>query len=329
MKTKPSKTPAKTRRPRATTTTPPAILKILATTDFSDASRYGVRYAVSLAEKLGSAVALLHVVEPRTWLTELGSLLPLREDSEVVAAASAQLAALAKREAEGGVPVTCSVSVRTGNPFDAITTAALECAADLIVIATHGHTGAERFLLGSTAERVVRHASCPVLTVPIRTKPRRIGKPSPFKLGKILVPVDFSKLSKGALPWAGLLAARLGAEIVLLHVVEQFPIDYVPARERKNDTFVPLTKKAGDDLEHIAGSLREAAGTNVSSIIDEGNLFEVICRTAETLGADLIVQTTHGHTGLKHVLLGSTAERVVRHAPCPVLTVRGLNRKKL
>lgn len=165
-----SNQPAKTRRQSATTITPPNILKVLAATDFSDESRFGVRYAVALAEKLGAGVILPQVIEPRTWLSELGSVGPARVDSEVVASARAQLATLAKREGKGDVAVTFCVSVRTGNPFHAITTAALEQPAELMVIATHGHTGAERVLLGSTAERVVRHASYPVLVVREREK---------------------------------------------------------------------------------------------------------------------------------------------------------------
>ncbi len=321
MKMKISKQPAKARS-QPETPPPPKVRKILATTDFSDASRDGVRYAISLADKLGSSVALLHVIEPSTWLSNLGSVLPVRDDSEVVASARAQLATLAKRESQGEVVVTCSISVRSGNPFHAITTTALDSAADLIVIATHGHTWAERFLLGSTAERVVRHAPCPVLTVPARTKPRRSGKRPPFKLGKILVPIDFSKLSDAALPWAELLAGRLGAEVVLLHVVEKFSVDYLPAREPASDASVPWMRKSEEDLATTAGRMRQSTGANVSAAIRDGKPFEVICRTAKSLGADLIVLTTHGHTGLNHVLLGSTAERVVRHAPCPVLTVR-------
>ena len=170
MKRKNSNKPAKTRRQSATTITPPNILKILATTDFSDESRSGVRYAVALAEKLGAGVVLLQIIEPRTWLSELGSVGPARVDSEVIASARAQLATLAKREGKGDVAVTFSVSVRTGNPFHAITTAAREQAAEVMVIATHGHTGAERVLLGSTAERVLRHAPCPVLVVREREK---------------------------------------------------------------------------------------------------------------------------------------------------------------
>lgn len=329
MKPKPATKPGKNRRKFSTPSASENIqLKtILSTTDFSDESRSGVRYAVALAEKLGAAVALLHVIEPRSWLSELGSVVPAREDSEVVALARAQLATLAKREGKGDVAVTFSVSVQTGNPFHAITTAARQQMADLIVIATHGHTGFERVLLGSTAERVVRHAPCPVLTVPTRATTKRTGKTPPFKLKKILVPIDFSNTAKDALPWATHLAVHFGAELVLLHVAEKFPIDYLLGSGLMNETIVPLMKQAEADLEQMAGSLSKSTGVNVSAVVSNGKPFEVICQTAKTLGAELIVLTTHGYAGLKHVWLGSTAERVVRHAPCPVLAVRKLNRK--
>src|SRR5207244_5663633 len=77
----------------------------------------------------------------------------------------------------------------------------------------------------------------------------------------------------------------------------------------------------------MAGSLRKSTGVNMSAAVRDGTPFEEICHAAKTFGADLIVLTTHGYTGLKHVWLGSTAERVVRHAYCPVLAVRVLKRK--
>ena len=329
MKLKPSTKPGKNRRKFSTPAAPANIQfkTILTTTDFSDAARHGVGYAVALAGKLGAAVRLLHVIEPRTWLSELGSIGPVREDSGVVASARAQLATLAKRESKGEVAVTFSVVLRSGNPFDAITTAAREHAAELVVIATHGHTGVDRVLLGSTAERVVRHASCPVLTVPTRAKPKRAGKAPVFRLKKILVPMDFSGISKDALPWATFLAARFGAEVILLHVVEKFPIDYLLGGGLMNEMFVPLMKQAEADLEGIAGGWSKSTGVKISATVRKGSPYEAICEAAKTLDADMIVLTTHGHTGLKKVWLGSTAERVVRHAPCPVLAVRELNRK--
>ena len=215
MKMKNSKKPAKSRRESATTTTPPNIRKIIATTDFSDESQSGVRYAVTLAEQMRATIALLHVIEPPSRLSGVESVVLAREDSELTKFARETLAALAEREGKGDVAVTSAV--RTGNPFHEITTAAREDAADLIVIATHGYTGAKRVVLGSTTERVVRHAPCPVLTVPTSTTPGRAGKTPLSKVKRILVPMDFSDLSKDALPSATYLAAQACDKDVLLH----------------------------------------------------------------------------------------------------------------
>ena len=327
MKLKPSTKPGENRRKFSTPAAPANIqLKtLLATTDFSDAARSGVRYAVTLAEQLGATVSLLHVIEPPSWMAGMGDVPLVREDSDVVASARAQLAALAKREGKGDVAV--SFSVRTGKPYHEITTAADNRAADLIVIATHGYTGLEHVLLGSTAERVVRHAPCPVLTIPARALPKRAGKADPFKLKKILVPIDFSNHSKAALPWATLLAAQFNAELVLLHVAEKFPIDYLLGRELMSEMIVPALKQAEADLELMAAGLSKSTSGKISAVVREGKPYDAICEAAKAMGADLIVLTTHGYTGLKHVWLGSTAERVVRHSPCPVLAVRELNRK--
>jgi nucleotide-binding universal stress UspA family protein len=279
---------------------------------------------VALAETLGAAVSLIHVIEPPSWLSGVALVMLVRGDSEVIALARKKLATLAKREAKGDVAVTSYV--RTGKPFHEITTAARGNGADLIVIATHGYTGVERVLLGSTAEQVVRHAACPVLTVPAGATRKGTGKPPPFKIKKILVPIDFSNLSKDASPWATFLAAKLGAEIILLHAVEKFPIDYLLGRELMSHTIVPLMKQAEADLERIAVNLSKSTKVSVSAVVRDGTPFEEICHAAKLLGADLIALTTHGYTGLKHIWLGSTAERVVRHAHCPVLVVRELTR---
>ena len=112
---------------------------------------------------------------------------------------------------------------------------------DLIVMGTHGRTNMAHLLMGSVAEKVVRSAPCPVLTVPARTTPT--GKTPPFKLKKILVPIDFSGISKDALPLATFLVAQFDAELILLHVVEKFPIDYLLGRELMNETITPLMKQ--------------------------------------------------------------------------------------
>ncbi len=317
MKTKRAKTSGPT--------APPIIQKILVTTDFSTQSLPAVRYALALGRRTGAAVTLLHVVETASSMSGLEAVLLARTDAEVAELARTKLEALARREAKGAGKITAVV--RTGKPFHEISLTAGERAADLIVIATHGHTGLKRVWLGSTAERVVRHAPCPVLTVPTRDLPKRPGPASPFGLKKILVPIDFSNLSQDALPYAALLAKQFGAEVVLLHVVQLFPIDRLLGGEMISQTIVPAIKEAEIDLARMAADLSAATGGKVSGVVREGTPHEVVSKTARSQSADLIVLTTHGYTGLKHVWLGSTAERVVRHASCPVLAVRELIRK--
>ena len=327
MKGKPSQLSGNARRKTAA----PArlsIKNILTTTDLSNESITGVRYAVALGEKVGAAVALLHVIQPPAPrpMPGMRTLVLDPYNSEVAKYARARLKALALRESKADLHLT--PQLRTGNSIHGIITAARKGAADLIVIATHGYTGAKRVLLGSTAERVVRYAPCPVLTVPARITRRRTGEPSALRLKKILVPIDFSMVSKDALPWAASLAAAFDAELILLHVVEKFPIDYLLGPELMNEMITPLMKQGEAVLKEMAGSLSESTGQRVSFIVRSGKPFGEICRTAQKLSADLIALTTHGHTGLKRVWLGSTAERTVRHASSPVLVVRNLSRKK-
>ena len=322
MKIRSVKASGKAHRKIVTPMTSPKVQRILAPTDFSGQSLAGVRYAKNLRLKFGSSLVLLHVIEPTPPMAGGESLVLAQSDSEVAAWALKELAKLARREVVDEKQVTSLV--RTGKPFHEITTEAGESQVDLIVIATHGYTGAQRVLLGSTAECVVRHAPCPVLTVRQPATSEGSRRPPRLKLRRILVPIDFSNLSKTALPWAAFMAAQFRAEIVLLHVVEKFPIDDLLGQELINHTIMPLMKQSESDLEGLATHLTQSAGVKVSAVVREGRPYEEISTTAKALEADLIVQTTHGYTGLKHVWLGSTAERVVRHAPCPVLVVREL-----
>ena len=320
MKIKSVKASGMAHRKIVTSTTSPKIQRILAPTDFSGQSLAGVRYANNLRLKFGSSLVLLHVIEPTPPMAGGESFVLAQSDSEVAAWAHKKLAKLARREVADEKQVTSLV--RTGKPFHEITTEAGESQVDLIVIADY--TGAQRVLLGSTAECVVRHAPCPVLTVRQHNAPGRVRQIPQLKLRKILVPLDFSNLSKAALPWATFLAAQFRAEIVLLNVVEKFAIDYLLGAKLMNHTIVPLMKQSEADLDGIATGLSQPTGVNVSAVVREGRPYKEICAAAKALTADLIVLTTHGYTGLKHVWLGSTSERVVRHALCPVLVVREL-----
>lgn len=144
-----------------------------------------------------------------------------------------------------------------------------------------------------------------------------------IQLRRILVPTDFSQHADYALKYGVFFAAQFEASLTLLHVMAPFfggteaDVLAVPAAYYGRDLPAILYER----LEMIAAKIREQ-GIDVDSVIGMGVPFVEIVKTARKPQSDLIVISTHGRTGLKHLIIGSTAERVVRKAPCPVLTVR-------
>ena len=146
--------------------------------------------------------------------------------------------------------------------------------------------------------------------------------PSFLRLKKILVPVDFSDFSAKAVKYAARFAEQFDAALVLVHFVE--PVRYPesvlipPEMEEANRERLKLARTA------LAEFVKKQvpAGLETETVTRFGHAVDGITLAAKDLDVDLIVIATHGHTGLKHLLLGSVAERVVRLAPCPVLTVR-------
>jgi nucleotide-binding universal stress UspA family protein len=143
-------------------------------------------------------------------------------------------------------------------------------------------------------------------------------------LRRVLVPTDFGKSSENALTYGLAFAQKFGAEVWLLHVVQDLSL-FIPEA-------VFVTPPAAPPVEQFIAAARTALervvkGLNVDGVsihpeVGVGPPYDEIVRFAKEKDVDLIVMGTHGHTGLARVLLGSVAERVVRHAPCPVLTVR-------
>lgn len=138
-----------------------------------------------------------------------------------------------------------------------------------------------------------------------------------FNLKKILVPVDFSDCSNKALVYAAALAKQFGAELTLMNVVQTFPL---PPEMISLETNAQAIQYGMKELEVLRLAIGDAAPCDVS--LRTGVPHAEIILAAKELGSDLIILSTHGHTGVTRVILGSTAERVVRHAPCPVLVVR-------
>jgi len=148
------------------------------------------------------------------------------------------------------------------------------------------------------------------------------GAPLPLRIKSILVPLDFSPSSKKALDYAVALARQFKAKLTLLHVVEpmgtpDFAASFPLVME--NDKLMAAAKI---ELERAVKTARVPRGLMEKILVRFGRSFHEITEAARTRKVDLIVISTHGYTGLKHALLGSTTERVVRHASCPVFVVR-------
>ena len=149
----------------------------------------------------------------------------------------------------------------------------------------------------------------------------------PRPIRSILVPIDFSPPSAQTLKYAAALAAQLGAKLTLLNVVQPIvtpDFAYNPLMMEVGK-LIAQTKRA---LERVPVAQGVDASLIENVLVRNGTPFREIADAAESLNADLIIISTHGYTGLRHVLLGSTAERVVRHARCPVLVVQGKANRK-
>lgn len=142
-----------------------------------------------------------------------------------------------------------------------------------------------------------------------------------MELRKILIPLDFSDHSRHALHWGVSLAQKYRAQLVLLHVIPEV-LEKVSARESAGEQRVmDLTAEIEAQLQELAYQEVGERGAAQAKVVD-GQPAEEIVRVAREEAVDLIVMGTHGRTGLPHILLGSTAEAVVRGAPCPVFTVK-------
>jgi nucleotide-binding universal stress UspA family protein len=243
----------------------------------------------------------------------------LGEVSQAVRAEEARrLADKCQQLATRGVAV--ELVHKGGPPGEVVTEVARERHAELIVVGTHGHTGIHRFLLGSVANSVLRHAPCDVLVC------RGTFGPSPFE--RPLVATDFSPAADRALRNAAALAAP-GATIDVVHAWQlpagswgatllgqaRFPWSTV------RDAVIASAKAQGDKLEHTYAQL----GHPLHVELIQGPPASVITHAAERGGHDLIAIGTHGHRGFRRLLLGSVAESVIRHAPCSVLVAHGEN----
>jgi nucleotide-binding universal stress UspA family protein len=287
---------------------------ILVATDFSATAEAALDWASELARSQGARLELIHAV---TVPASLPGFVPPGPafDEEVRAAALSRLGEAAGRLRETGGEVSTHLGM--GTPSQVILSRAEELSAAAIVMGTRGLTGLRHLLLGSTTERVMHRAPCPVLSV----HPDDKGKHRPIR--SILVPTDFSEDAEPAIEAAHRLLAALeqDARLVLVHAFN-LPIEYTAYGPIP--TSVSYLKDTGLEAERRLEEIRARLpreSLEVETVAREGDPAAVIADEAARRGVDLIAMGSHGSSALRHLLVGSTAERVIQHAPCPVMTI--------
>jgi nucleotide-binding universal stress UspA family protein len=306
-------------RPKITKAANLKIKNVLVPIDFSERSLEAFQTALSLTKRTGAQLHVVHVYEPDYPLTTMMAMPIVLPPVQVAQGVRRHLKEIAK---------SYGVELRPGNthavegrPFEEICRLARKQKIDLIVAATRGNTGVKHLLLGSTAERMVRYSPCPVLVIHPKAKNRKKAKPD-LLFGKILVPIDFSDCSLKGLEYAKALAKPFGSKLVLLNSVAfQY---YITSDEYARYDLPLLMQQAEKASRRQMRDLIEKTdweGIEVRPSLQIGHPGPQICALAAGHHADLIVTSTHGTTGFKHILVGSTAEYVVRHATCPVLVV--------
>jgi nucleotide-binding universal stress UspA family protein len=296
--------------------------QILCAVDFSEFSRRALDHALGVARCYGSTVTALHVVAPTPVVVPvpyyIGAGTPLVAVPQTDrAAVAAHVQRLIDEERVPGVRVDAVVEEAPGVHAE-ILVQAERVGADLLVMGTHGRSGFERLFLGSTAEKVLRKARCPVMTVPPGAPDAMPRGPVPFT--RILCAVDFSESSKLALDYAMSLAQEAKAALTVAHVIETHPLyyDFAPA------VAIDLTawhEEARTGLSQLVPRTVRSA-CQVSEAVREGTSYREILRLATELDSDLIVMGVQGRGAADLFFFGSTTHHVIRHAHCAVLTLR-------
>ncbi len=295
------------------------IKKILVATDFLPHSEAALKQAIWLARCSPAKIVLAHVL-PDFSKAVLSASRDAQYDmiygdgeklqKEIREESSARMKFLITKLEADDLGIRCETLL--GDPAVAIVQAVLHEGYDLVLVGTRGQAAWERFVMGSTAKRLIRLCPSPVWTV--KTKLEALSK-------IVLAATDFSETSRGAVSMGRAIAAQSGAEFHLLHVIDSSEI---PARilERVTEhTFQEQVKaEVNDRLEEFIASL-DGEGP-ITSHLSLGIAPTEIARTADDLKVDLLVMGTIGRSGIKGVLIGNTAEKVLDNCDCSILTVK-------
>jgi nucleotide-binding universal stress UspA family protein len=286
---------------------------ILCPIDFSDFSAAAYQHALSLADYYKAKVVALHVVE--LWKYPFADYAAQEADYAKFSRAlceggEVRLKRFVQEYSPGGAQP--ELVIHQGNAPNCILSVAQKQNLELIVMGTHGRRGFDRLVLGSTTDRVMRKAACPVLVVSnVSHKEVTTGPDGRHRLSRILYCTDFSNNSELARGYATSLAAEYGAELTLLHVAEKIS-DLTKAEAVIAERTQYLDKLLSE---------REHKELNVRSAVTFGKPYEEIVRHATQAQASLIIMTARGGDAVDRAVFGSTTYRVIQLGPCPVLAV--------
>lgn len=298
--------------------------RMLCAVDFSEFSRHALHHALSVARSHRSTVTVLHVVAPAPAAVAGGLYSggenppPLLLPTMDVEAATRELARFARTEPIPGVKIE-TVVTEAAEVHREILAQAARRHPNLLVMGTHGRSGFERLFLGSTAEKVLRKADCPVMTVPPKAPDATASGPVPFR--RIVCGVDFSKSSRVALDYAMSLAQEDAAALAVVHVIDTHPMyaDFAPPAAIDLRAWTEQATAGLRDL--VPDIVRDKC--SVAEVVREGTPYREILGLARELAADLIVLGVHGRGAADLFFFGSTTHHVIREGHCAVLTLRG------
>lgn len=291
--------------------------QILIPLDGSPVAEQVVPLAKMLVLRFQSAVVLLRVIEPiHARRRAEGEV--FRDDDQVELLRGSALEYLETVHHDFAAGISVEREVRVGSPATVILDLAESAPVDLIAMATHGHTGLQRWVYGSVADKVLSSARLPILLVRASERPRAFG---PIK--RILVPLDGSTLAERALIPARQLAKAFDAEVLLLRVWE--PSTYVPDGLSAGTSVAALSEAVrGAVEEYLTEKTREmrSQGVRVGWEAPFGMVAENILDVAEKHAVNLVVMSTHGRSGVGRWVMGSVADRVLRASRTPILLIR-------
>jgi nucleotide-binding universal stress UspA family protein len=293
--------------------------RILCPVDFSDFSRRGLELAFALAARSGAEIIALHVTAipppPSAAFPEVPAFFPL--DPTVSERLRGELDRFVAPSRTPDIPLRAVVV--EGAPVTRILQEAGETGTDLIVMGTHGAGGFERWVLGSVAEKVLRKAPCPVLTVSGAGKEAFALDPGPF--GRVVCALDLSEASKRTLADAVSMTQGAGTHLTLLHVLEEASREEAAVIHVGRDLPAYRAERCQEARQRLRALAKDVSPDH-DEIVRSGTPFREILNLADERGAGLIVVGVHGAPFRDLFHFGSTAHHIVRGANCPVLTVR-------